>query len=268
MPDSFRLTENVVYREADGAELQLDYGIDEETVPAGESGARPIVVWIHGGAWLTGERSGEGQRILMRRVAAAGFLACSISYRLSSMATFPAQIEDAWGAVRWLRENAASIGGNPHSIGAWGHSAGGHLAALLGLTAHEATLGGDKIPLKAVVPLSAPSDLGTMPGANDPQSPEALLVGGTARQAPEEMQRASPLSYARQSTPIQRARFLIVHGKRDETVPFEQGLTLHKAIPDSSFLAIGTGGHDTDSGDVGWPEILAVAMAYFRTHLA
>ena len=134
MEKRFHVTADVVYKKAEGAELRLDIGVDEAAAPAGEGDRRPIIMMIPGGAWLSGNRAIPGTRILMQRFAQRGFLVSSVSYRVSSSAIFPAQLQDVWDAVRWLRDNAYRLGANGDSVGAMGHSAGGHLAALLGLT--------------------------------------------------------------------------------------------------------------------------------------
>jgi acetyl esterase/lipase len=92
------------------------------------------ILWIHGGAWRAGTRHDNAD--LCQAIAAAGFVCLSIDYRLSQEAIFPAAIQDCHCAVRYLRAHAAELGIAPDRIGAWGPSAGGHLAALLGVSAH------------------------------------------------------------------------------------------------------------------------------------
>ena len=279
MNDTTTVTEGIVYDTVDGTELKLDYALPDTSGGNGGSMARPIVLYIHGGAWLTGSRDGEGERLLMRRMAAAGFVAASTSYRFSSVATFPAQIRDVWAAIRWLRTHAEDLGADPHRVGAWGHSAGGHLATLLGLTAGDTALGADDEPLRAIVPLSAPTDLSAMPFADDPDSHESLLLGATVAESPELADRASPITYARRAvsaagsvgassgTPSDLPAFLIVHGEDDELVPFAQAEELHAALPGSSLFAVGAANHSFDSSDTGWPEIIALAASFFQTKL-
>ena len=104
--------------------------------PKGEWGQLPAVVCIHGGGWAKGDRSSHAN--LAKALAARGYVAATISYRLSGESPFPAQIHDCKAAVRFLRANASEYGINPDKIGAIGLSAGGHLTALL------ATSGGIK----------------------------------------------------------------------------------------------------------------------------
>jgi len=93
----------------------------------------PIIVWVHGGGWDMGDRHDRTAVPL----TAYGYAVASIDYRLSQQATFPAQIEDCKGAVRWLRANAKKYDLDPDHVGVWGASAGGHLVALLGTTGGE-----------------------------------------------------------------------------------------------------------------------------------
>jgi acetyl esterase/lipase len=90
----------------------------------------PVIVWIHGGAWIGGNKD-SGIPLLLP-FAKRGYLGASISYRFSKEAKFPAQIEDCKCAIRFLRAKAKEFNIDPERIGVWGASAGGHLSAMLG----------------------------------------------------------------------------------------------------------------------------------------
>lgn len=94
----------------------------------------PAVIYLHGGGWSEGERSSGLFPWLNPLLAAHGFITVSITYRLSHLAPFPAQIHDVKAAVRWVRAHADQYQIDPARIGVWGDSAGGQLAALLGVT--------------------------------------------------------------------------------------------------------------------------------------
>ena len=158
--------------------------------------------------------AGPGERDDPRRARPAtscwpsscGFFTVSISYRLSGQATFPAQIEDCKAAVRWLRAHAADYHVDPARIGVWGHSAGAHLAALLGTSgdvpALEGTSGnaGRSSRVQAVVALAPPVDLGKMGGWHDaPDSPEARLLGGPVWKRPDGVRVANPITYLKRT---------------------------------------------------------------------
>src|ERR1700676_2320619 len=94
----------------------------------------PLIVWIHGGAFLFGSKEGFPVEPVPLHLLLEGYAVASINYRLSPEAVFPAQLEDCKAAVRWLRAHADEFGIDPNRIGVWGASAGGNLAALVGTT--------------------------------------------------------------------------------------------------------------------------------------
>ncbi len=124
---------NVSYATSSSAQ-KMDIYIPEGTGPF------PVVVLIHGGAFMMGDKSGEASNAAA--LVANGIAAVSINYRLSGEAKFPAQIEDCKAALRFLRANAAKYNLNPDKIGSWGASAGGNLSSLLGTSSGVAELEG------------------------------------------------------------------------------------------------------------------------------
>ncbi|HTW12805.1 MAG TPA: alpha/beta hydrolase, partial [Solirubrobacteraceae bacterium] len=141
------------------------------------------VLFIHGGGWGLGTRASVAPPLdglepsMFERLAQAGLAVASVDYRLTGEARFPAQLHDVKAAVRWLRAHAAAIGLDPERIVAWGGSAGGHLAALLGLTAEheylegEAGITGVSSAVWAVVDWYAPVDLVALVEQADPNGP-------------------------------------------------------------------------------------------------
>jgi len=121
----------------------------------------PVILWIHGGGWSKGRKEQHSPAISFLN---DGYAVASIEYRLSGEAPFPAQIVDCKAAVRWLRANAAKYNLDADRIGAWGHSAGGHLAALLGTSGGVPELegNGDNMSysshVQAVCDVSGPAD--------------------------------------------------------------------------------------------------------------
>ena len=154
---------------------------------AGRRGPVPVVVFLHGGGWRLGSRHSAGPAYAraevspFEQVARAGIAVASIDYRLSGEAIWPAQLHDAKAAVRWLRERAAELGIDPERIAAWGESAGGHLAELLGLTAGDPELEGavgivgPASAVSAVAAWYAPSDIAAVAtdSGTDPMDPSA-----------------------------------------------------------------------------------------------
>jgi len=125
VPPGVKVTRDLEYGKVEGRKLLLDLYLPEKA-----TGPLPVIVGIHGGGWAAGSKEGA-QGV---RQAGRGYAVACIGYRLSGEAIFPAQIEDCKAAVRWLRDNAGMYGLDPDRIGATGHSAGGHLASLLGTT--------------------------------------------------------------------------------------------------------------------------------------
>ncbi len=213
----------VQYTEADGRALLLD-----AAYPEGEpERPRPAVVHVYENGWAYGTREDLWNTPYL---ATHGFFAVSIDHRLSGEAKFPAQIHDVMAAIRWVRANAGRYGADPDRIGILGLSAGGHLAALAGLTGDLPELEGDIGPpgyssrVQAVAMGSGPSDFLRQGG----QMPEYVtrLFGGTQAEKPDEMRLGSPLYHVGPGSPP----FLIVHATLDETVPFEQAQWLHSAL--------------------------------------
>lgn len=118
-------------------------------LPQGAAGKRPVVVFLHGGGWSGGTRTtGPDFR---RFFAQDGFAMASIEYRLTPTVTFPANVEDVKTAVRWLRANADAHGLDSQRIGLWGTSAGGHLAAVAGLSPRGLFEGADHLDQSSAV---------------------------------------------------------------------------------------------------------------------
>jgi acetyl esterase/lipase len=197
----------------------------------------PVVVWIHGGAFMHGDRTAlppllEQER-LFTRLPLAGLAVASVEYRLSSEACFPAQLEDVQAAIRWLRARHDELGIDAARVAVWGESAGGHLAAFAGV-AGEAQGRGRAVAFPdqptdvvAVVDWYGPTDFAAMDRQapddsmmchDDPDSPESRLIGAPVQERPDLVARADPCRRATTEAPP----FLIMHGTRDRWVPFGQ----------------------------------------------
>jgi acetyl esterase/lipase len=183
-------------------------------VPEGE-GAFPAVLMVHGGGWVTGERSEMDH--LCQRVARRGYVVVNADYRLAPQYHHPAQMEDLREAIRWMRNNAGRFKLQPDRIGAWGYSAGAHLVALLG-TDDEAP----STRVKAVVAGGLPSNLSDFPNGR-----LVLALMGVSRDAdPEAWVQASPYGLASPGD----APMFIYHGTWDTTVRVEQGEKMASAL--------------------------------------
>jgi acetyl esterase/lipase len=206
-------------------------------------GPFPVVLWVHGGAWHSGDKA-LGARAPQRRLLERGWAIASVNYRLSSEATFPAQLLDVRAAVRWLHAHAPALGLDAGRMAAWGASAGGHLAALLGTTggipALEGEPAGAPCRVRAVVDWFGPTDFlrmdaqaaanGCPPydgaGHAAPDSPESRLLGAPIAERPDRVRAANPITYIDDGAPP----FLIQHGRGDCVVPWQQSELLRDAL--------------------------------------
>ncbi|MGY1846719.1 MULTISPECIES: alpha/beta hydrolase fold domain-containing protein [unclassified Blastococcus] len=278
-PGGTRVLLGVPYAALPGARpLELDLYL-----PAGTTRA-PVVVFLHGGGWRLGSRHTAGPMYPntsptpFERVALAGIAVASIDYRLSGEATFPAQVHDAKAAVRWLRARADELGVDGGRIAAWGESAGGHLAELLGLVT-DAGLEGDvgvtgpSSEVTAVAAWYAPSDVAavaTDTGADplDGGTRESQLLGAAAPNVPQLAAAASPVNHVSPAAPP----FLLLHGSADRFVPPVQSERMAAALQ-------GAGAdvelHLLDGADHMWlgaPNAAALALdlttGWLQEHLA
>ena len=167
-------------------------------------GQLPAVVCIHGGGWANGTRVNHGK--VAQALAARGFVAATISYRLSGEAPFPAALHDCKAAVRFLRASAKEFGIDSEHIGAIGLSAGGHLTALLATSAGVEELEGEggnakfSSSIQAAMPMGAQTDFLSARTREISAIEERgriwrQFLGGTQEDKPETYRLASPLNH-------------------------------------------------------------------------
>ena len=190
---------------------------------------------------------GDEQVLPMLEGLKRGYAVVSINYRLSWEAVFPALIQDAKAAVRWIRANALEYGFNPDWIGSWGGSAGGYLTSMLGVSAgvkelEDLSLGNPDHPcnIQAAVDWFGPtnfllmdeqlkaSGLDPIPGTehSEANSPESLMLGERITRVPELVRAANPETYINKNAPP----FLIQHGELDPIVPVQQSIEFAKKL--------------------------------------
>jgi acetyl esterase/lipase len=249
IPDSIEVVRDVVYATAatssgETIELKLDAAFPSQS--GGK--ALPAIVYIHGGGWRTGSKD-MGLRPSIA-LALGGYFACTIQYRLTDQATYPAAVHDCKAAIRFLRANAEELGIDPERIGVWGHSAGGHLSALLGTSGNTSILDGtvgtlemDKnisTAVQCVVDISGPTDLSK--DANEGMISQWL--GGPVRDNQDRAKQASPLTYVDAKDPP----VLIIHGTEDRLVNIDRHARVFEAaLKDAGvaveLLEVNGGGH-------------------------
>lgn len=181
----------------------------------------PAVILLHGGGWTSFDKS--TMRTMGQFLARWGYVAFAVDYRLFNGKDnpWPAQLDDVQRAVRWIRANAARYKINPDHIGAFGHSAGAQLAALLGMEDtrdnSDPALAPYSSRVQAVVDVSGPIDFTR---DHDPEGEQFLarFLGADFERNPQVWQDASPVYHISKSS----APFLIMHGTKDENVPMAQ----------------------------------------------
>jgi acetyl esterase/lipase len=211
------------------------------------AGPFPVVMWIHGGAWEMGDKARYTHMMFLLR---RGFAVANIEYRFSQVAPFPAQLDDCESALDFLTANAATYHLDPNRIAATGESAGGHLAALLGMSRYArmttSNLDAARGRISAVVELAGPSDLADLYlGSKDADLRRAVerLVGGPLDQRAELVREANPVAQVSKDDPP----FLILHGTADPLVPFSQSQRLADALKqagaDVELVPVANAGH-------------------------
>jgi acetyl esterase/lipase len=213
-------------------------------LPPEEGPKKPVVVFIHGGAWRSRTaRDGGAFRdfpAVLASVAARNYVVASVNYRFSGEARFPAAVQDVALAIRWLRLHSARYGIDTNKFVAWGSSAGGQIAALLGTACgtpafEPAVPSGAEGPLPSVCVqgvidwyglIDLESD-GTDLGKSDVPDYVKAYLGCELTQCPAGWARsASPFPYIDAKDPP----FLIQHGAADVTVSPSQSKRLYAAL--------------------------------------
>jgi acetyl esterase/lipase len=218
---------DIVYATVGGTQLALDL-----YVPTGVDHP-PLIVWVHGGRWMLGDRS-EVPIVFVEQ----GIATASVDFRQSDEARFPAMVHDIKAAIRFLRAKASAYGYRADRVAIGGTSSGAHLAALVGTTnGHmvlEGTVGDHRIQssdVHAILSYYGASNLTTILAQSTPDgldvrvpSLEALL-GALPDQAHELAQLASPVTHVNWSAPP----LLLLHGDQDPQMPVDQSYELEAA---------------------------------------
>ena len=211
-------TKDVVYLQASGKDLHLD--VYRNTA---FKGPRPVLVYIHGGAWWKGEKpAGWGG---FRAYLAAGFSVVTVEYRLTDVARAPAAVQDVRCALSWVKTNAKAYGFDAKRVVPYGTSAGGHLALMAGMLPKANTIDlpacRDQPKAPAILDFYGPYHLRPdLPGAF--KSPSTGRWLGDGPDAAALALAMSPAAYVRKDQPP----VFIVHGDADPTVPYQASLSL------------------------------------------
>jgi acetyl esterase/lipase len=236
-------------------------------LPASDgTSAAPVVVLIHGGAFVMGDSGMEAQ--LAETLMQQGFAVAAVNYRLSGEALYPAGAQDVKAAVRWLRANAEEYGLDTSRFAAWGQSAGGWLASMLGVTGDHATIFDDDSlgnaeqsdAVQAVVSWYGPVDFGTM----DAQAAEVTACAGQSQvhgtaDSPESQWLGEAVDTSDQTASTDLTSYLasasgvppisLAHGDADCNVPDGQSRQLTDALDAAGATATLTILPDARHGD-------------------
>ena len=238
----------------------------------------PLVVYVQGSAW--GEQDVYFSLPKLVPLAQAGFVVASVKHRASTVAKFPAFLQDVKSAIRFLRAHADTYCIDPSQVGIWGDSSGGHAAQMVGVTGDMGEFktsdnGEISDAVQAVVDFYGPSDVTHINDApRDPQFtadkehiPEDILFGGCVIDHPEIAQPGNPLNYMEKGKPL--PPFLIVHGDEDPMVPFHQSVLTARKLQETGhtveFVKVVGAGHGTFL----WtPEVTDLVIRFFQAWLA
>jgi acetyl esterase/lipase len=242
-------------------------------------GGLPLIVHIHGGGWMGGSK----YPCDARRMTAEGYVVASVEYRFSQKAKFPAQIQDCQAAIRWLRANADRYHIDPEKVGVVGGSAGGHLAALVGVTGNKKifpAIGGNEgmsDAVRCVCDIFGPKNFASVMEQaendknvrnvfkfNTPSDPYSELIGAKLSDK-EKTAAVSPVTYVDKDSPPT----LILHGTHDALVPFAQSEEFEAAMKKSGaavwlqrFPGAGHGG-----GSFGKSSVVLLMKNFFDKYL-
>jgi acetyl esterase/lipase len=268
-PVSTRVVRDIEYARVGDLVLKLDLHLPTRaTQPA-------LIVWIHGGAW----RSGSKESMPLGKLVEAGYPVASVDYRLSTQARFPAQAHDLKAAIRFLRGHGTNWQLPTQKVVIAGDSAGGHLAALVGVSNGNAELEGEigsdrnqSSSVQAILSFYGGSDLTTILQQSTPKGLSVrvpaldLLLGGQPDVVPVLARLASPVFHVDPTAPP----LLLLHGDQDPQMPINQAHELVGAyrklnLPVQLEVIYGAGHGGSAFYD---PERIELVKAFLKKHLS
>lgn len=232
-------------------------------LPADGATGRPAVMFVHGGGWQIGSRDHHEDHA--QRLAASGYVAISIDYRLTPDGEYPNAMRDTSCALAFVRNHADEYGLDPARVAVMGYSAGGHLVSLLGVATDEP----DFVPDCAAVPAGAtvapPAAVISGAGPTDLRGKDHelvhALIGGSEAEYPERFERASPITHVDGAAPP----YLFIHGTSDWFVSIDESRRMRDALVDAGadarLLELAGVGHLTGvGGDAGRQELGIISI--------
>ncbi|MCD8189974.1 MAG: alpha/beta hydrolase [Clostridiales bacterium] len=274
------LKTHVIYAERDGRQLELNIFIPKEHNVASEIAEAPhkwpCVVYVQGSAfheqWIW---DNIGRHI---RLAQRGYVIAVVQYRPSEVAPFPAQMQDAKTAIRFMRKNAAEFQIDPDRVAVAGDSSGGHTALMTGFTGNDGPdtdlYGEYSAEVKCIVDVYGPTVFALMnywPSSQnhwEADSPEGFEIGQkNVLENPELANATIPMNYLSKDKPT--PPLLTIHGGHDMLVPFNQSCQLYKVMKemgkDMTFYKL----DDANHGCLGFDSdtVLDIVDNFLKEHL-
>ena len=243
--DRYWMQPDVVYASANNTPLKLDVWC-----PRDNPKPTPTLVYIHGGGWIFGSK--EGAILQTLPYMEKGWRIVNVEYRMAGNSLAPAAVEDARCALRWVFRNAKQYNFDTSKIVVTGHSAGGHLALMMGMLPDGTPLdnqcyadekyGDVKMKVAAIVSWYGPTDIYDLFQGENLRNYTKMWIGSQTN--PKEIaDRVSPLTYVRPGLPP----ILTIHGDSDDVVPYSQATrlkdALDKAKVKNELFTVKNGGH-------------------------
>lgn len=244
--NGYRVVPNVTYLTANNWANKVDLYL-----PRNAAGPAPVLMYIHGGGWVGGNKEGNVLRLLP--YLEMGWAVVNVGYRLGQVSPAPAAVEDCLCALRWVIRNAKEYNLDASRIVVTGNSAGGHLALTTGLTPASAGLdrqcpGTEPLSVAAVINWYGITDVADLLDGPNMKTYAVQWLGSLADRT-DVARRVSPLTYVRQGLPP----ILSIHGDADPTVPYQHAVRLHEALKQAGvkneLYTVPGGGHGNFSND-------------------
>tara|TARA_Y100001970_G_scaffold290274_1_gene423418 strand:- start:69106 stop:69897 length:792 start_codon:yes stop_codon:yes gene_type:complete len=223
------IKDNLVIGKAGSRDLIADLFI-----PPGNLKNRPAIVIVHGGGWREGdEKQLRGYGILLAR---EGFVCICTSYRLSTEAIWPSQIQDVKCAIRYLKANSDDLGLDPARVGITGNSAGGHLSLMAGLSQVDSTFEGEggnshvDSNVKAVCAIYPPARIIKYDDSDPIIDAFRMLMGDVSE---DQYKKASPILHIDKNFPPT----MLIHGSSDSVVKLKDSTDLYQKLVEENIAA-------------------------------
>jgi acetyl esterase/lipase len=236
----YTVTPDVVYGFQNNSPLKMDVWHNNKA-----SGPVPTLIYIHGGGWIYGDRTGAF--IQLFPFFQRGWNIVNVEYRMATVSLAPAAVEDCRCALKWIIRNAKQYDLDITRIVVTGHSAGGHLSLTTGMLTPDAGLdvecpGEEVLKVAAIINWFGISDVNdVIQGPNKKNYAEEWM--GNLPNKTEIAKRTSPLTYVAKDNPA----IISIHGDHDEVVPYQHSVRLHEALTKAGvpnqLVTIKGGGH-------------------------